>query len=152
MNQNPNQKELKTIQHQQEIQELKGTISLLTKQISEMKHLLNEICKTIVTDESKKKEFENALSNIEEQTATTEPIQLSKDVAVNNEKKENNIKENKKLEGKERPKKNEREYNINKKQCRRPISANSYTGPHKHFWSKTDQSEMNECDGEHIDE
>ena len=66
MNQNPNQKELKTTQHQQEIQELKGTISLLTKQISEIKHLLNEICNTIVTDESRKKEFKNALSNIEE--------------------------------------------------------------------------------------
>ena len=46
---------------QQEIQELKGVITLLTQQMKEMKQLLHEICNMVVTDKSMKKEFVKSL-------------------------------------------------------------------------------------------
>ena len=67
MIQQTNANTMKPIPHQKEIQELKEIISLLKQQMIEMKNLLKEVCKTVVTDESMKEKVEKTLNLIENQ-------------------------------------------------------------------------------------
>ena len=107
--------------------------------MTQIKNLLIEVCKTVVTDESMKKEFKTTLNLIEHQIQTEATKQVP--IIINENDKEqyksnekSNLNETNKTKENEIGNTSDKRSSITKTKRCRPTSASSYTSEHKHLW------------------